>query len=51
MDANTVYVTIGRLYYPTIDQYFNGLIDDVRIYNRVLSETEITALYNQAAGP
>ena len=51
MDANTVYVTIGRLYYPTINQYFNGLIDDVRIYNRVLSETEITALYNQAAGP
>jgi len=51
MDANTVYVTIGRLYYPTVNQYFNGLIDDVRIYNRVLSGTEITALYNQGSGP
>jgi len=51
MDANTVYVIIGRLYYPTVNQYFNGLIDDVRIYNRVLSDTEITALYNEGAGP
>ena len=25
--------------------YFNGSIDDVRVYNRVLSATEITALY------
>ncbi|MFQ6036183.1 MAG: LamG domain-containing protein, partial [Sedimentisphaerales bacterium] len=44
MDADTVYVTIGRLYYPTVNQYFDGLIDDVRIYNRVLSDTEIAAL-------
>jgi prepilin-type N-terminal cleavage/methylation domain-containing protein len=27
-------------------QYFNGLIDDIRIYNRALSAAEITALYN-----
>lgn len=26
--------------------YWNGAIDDVRIYNRVLSETEISDLYN-----
>lgn len=26
--------------------YFNGLIDDVRIYNRVLSADEIKRLYN-----
>ena len=26
--------------------YFNGLIDDVRIYNRVLSADEINRLYN-----
>jgi hypothetical protein len=26
--------------------HFNGLIDDVRIYNRALSETEIKTLYN-----
>jgi hypothetical protein len=26
-------------------QYFNGLIDDVRVYNRVLSAVEIQAIY------
>ena len=30
-------------------RYYNGSIDDVRIYNRSLSQTEITALYNQGA--
>lgn len=29
---------------------FNGLIDDVRIYNRTLSETEIQTLYQQGGG-
>ena len=29
--------------------YFQGRIDDVRIYNRALSDTEILALYNEAA--
>lgn len=28
-------------------QYFNGKIDDVRIYNKALSATEVQALYNQ----
>jgi hypothetical protein len=28
------------------DQYFNGDIDDVCLYNRALSDTEIQALYN-----
>lgn len=28
-------------------QFFNGAIDDVRIYDRVLSNSEIIALYNQ----
>ena len=27
------------------DRYFNGLIDDLRIYNRILSAAEINALY------
>ena len=30
--------------------YFNGLIDDVRIYNRALSADEIQALYSNSAG-
>jgi hypothetical protein len=28
-------------------EYFNGLIDDVRVYNRALTLAEIQALYNQ----
>jgi hypothetical protein len=30
--------------------YFNGSIDDVRIYNRALSASEITAIYQAEAG-
>ena len=26
--------------------YFDGKIDDIRIYNRALSETEVEAIYN-----
>ena len=29
------------------DEYFNGSIDDVRVYNRSLSPTEISALYSR----
>lgn len=37
-------VRLGR---PTNNhRYFNGLIDDVRVYNRVLTTEEIEALYN-----
>lgn len=32
-------------------QFFNGAIDDVRIYDRVLSNAEILALYNQTDIP
>jgi len=31
--------------------YFNGIIDEVRIYNRALSEEEIRALYEQGVAP
>ena len=37
-------VEIGRDGYGK--HYFRGIIDDVRIYNRVLTEQEITQLYN-----
>jgi hypothetical protein len=30
----------------TLTVFFNGLIDEVRIYNRALSDAEIQALYN-----
>jgi len=28
-------------------RYFNGKIDDIRVYNRILTSDEITALYNE----
>jgi hypothetical protein len=28
------------------DDYFNGIIDDVRVYNRALSADEVKRLYN-----
>ena len=33
-----------------LDRYFNGSIDDVRIYNRALSAQEIKQLYQQGGG-
>ncbi|MDA1169405.1 MAG: LamG domain-containing protein, partial [bacterium] len=41
-------LNFGRFYTGTSDHYLNGLIDDVRIYNRALSSTDITELYNGA---
>lgn len=42
-------VTIG--YNPeTGDRYFDGRIENVRIYNRPLSESEINKLYNHSLG-
>jgi len=39
-------VNINRAYASA--QYFNGPIDDVRIYNRALSAAEVAQLYNSA---
>lgn len=38
----------GKLYIGSykLDGFFNGKLDDLRIYNRALSQTEVTALYN-----
>ena len=33
--------------HPT-DETWDGLLDDVRIYHRALTETEIQAIYNQS---
>jgi hypothetical protein len=37
----------GKLDNPNYPYWFNGLLDEVRIYNRALSEEEITALYKE----
>jgi len=41
-------VTIGK--YDSTSVSWNGLIDDVRIYNRALSVTEVKQLYTSTAG-
>jgi hypothetical protein len=43
--ANTCYVGARKIG-ASPDLYFNGKIDEPRIYNRALSQSEITALYN-----
>jgi hypothetical protein len=40
--SNTIPAEIGRY----TGGYFNDLIDDVRLYNRALSDAEIKALYD-----
>ena len=42
--SNNSPITIGA--YNSGDYYFSGSIDDVRIYNRALTSTDIQALYN-----
>ena len=45
---NTAPFTIGARYWDTnLTGYFTGKIDDVRMYNRALSSSEITSLYNE----
>ena len=39
-------INIGVRYIPN-GEYFNGSIDDIRIYNRAINQSEITALYNE----
>ena len=48
MTNTTSDLYIGRMGW-TPQGYFNGSIDDVQIYNRALSPSEITALYNGTA--
>ncbi len=51
MTSSTVSIAIqiGRQLSPTGGQFFfDGLLDDVRIYHRALTEAEIQAVYNQS---
>lgn len=42
---------VGGHIYVWDDRYFNGLIDDVRIYNRALDPAEVSALANGCISP
>ena len=39
--------TVGRA--PTNNNFWNGNLDDIRLYDRVLSPSEVTAIYNNKA--
>lgn len=43
ISGNSYQFNIGQ---RNSDDYFNGIIDEVRIYNRALTQAEVTALYN-----
>ncbi|AUD00998.1 LamG-like jellyroll fold domain-containing protein [Spirosoma pollinicola] len=43
----TLKAKIGNRNANGTQNYFNGIIDDLRIYNRVLNADEVKALYNQ----
>lgn len=44
--ATTAGLRIGALSYTTITNYFNGTIDDIRIFNYPLSASQVKKLYN-----
>lgn len=46
----TEMLAVGR-WGKSSKRYFNGIIDEVRIYNRALSEEEIRALYERGVAP
>src|SRR3989344_2019060 len=50
LTATTVNNLAMRIGDDQTSDYFRGIIDDVRVYNRVLSANEVTQLYNLGAG-
>jgi hypothetical protein len=52
--SDNLYMIIGAragIYGTPMEEYHNGLIDDVRIYNRVLSQEEIIFLFEEPYKP
>jgi len=48
--TNRVNTNIGRTERQTITDYFDGSMEDVRLYNYALSEQEINTIYNAGNG-
>jgi len=55
LNTGNIDVKIGSRQNPSIEQpgdaYFDGFIDDIRIYNRALSTNEVAQLYAIESGP
>jgi hypothetical protein len=49
--ANTDFLTIGAQDNVAANDEFTGDIDDIRVYRRALSDSEVASLYNWAPGP
>ncbi len=49
INQSNIDLTIGQILPGNTQYNFNGIIDDVMIYNRVLSDEEIIELYNRTA--
>ena len=47
---NTESFKIGKFNTAAIDDYFDGIIDEVGIWSKVLTSDEVTELYNSGAG-
>ncbi len=43
------YLMIGRLYNSSDSEYFDGVLDELRIYNSALTTDQIKLLYNQGS--
>jgi hypothetical protein len=50
MVLNDVNVTVGAEMYNTVREFFVGDIDEIRIYNRALSASEVQTLYSLDLG-
>lgn len=44
--VNNMPINIGR-FNPSFPRYFSGCLDDIRVFNRPLSQSEVTALFNE----
>lgn len=49
LEPNSMPMEIGRDL-PGAIEYFNGAMDDLRLYNRALSDNELSQLYNDISG-
>jgi len=47
LDVGSIYQPSIGSYNRTVGDYFNGMIDDIRIYDRELTTSEIDSLYNE----